>query len=282
MQQFDIDGPEILKLKLLLDELNENIDLQMRNSGVQISNCVNLLQNGINPLTSKIKNFLNIYNETRELYKINMNKLSNFMSSQISEYSISTQEAEDSVKELILYMEQSVDSLKGHIKVGTFTDTKAIRAGEVNYESIEKYINNEETLSVMNKCHDFFYEKGLSEEQIAGILGNICLESGFNVNAVNSDTSATGLFQFLVHQPSDNSLETQLEFAWEQMQGTPCGGNISSVVDALNSCNTVEGATNTFAIYFEGVGDGSGGVGSGDGRRNFAKAIYYYYSNVNN
>ena len=66
------------------------------------------------------------------------------------------------------------------------------------------------------------------------------------------------------------------------MQGAPCGGNITSVVDKINNCQTVTGATDNFAIFFEGMGDGNGGVVAGDARRTYANAIYYYYNNIAN
>ena len=61
------------------------------------------------------------------------------------------------------------------------------------------------------------------------------------------------------------------------MQGTPCGGNISSVVDSLSSKSTVADATRTFAVFFEGAGIGEGGsVPDLGARTNFANTIYTY------
>ena len=180
-------------------------------------------------------------------------------------------------------MQRSVKRANGEYLFGTFNDATALASGERNYSSIEGFISDPNKLEVMNYSHDFFASKGLGEEQIAGILGNMCLESGFVIDAKNPDSSATGLFQWLSsHYPSDWSIETQLNHAWEEMQGAPCGGNITSVVDKINNCQTVTGATDNFAIFFEGMGDGNGGVVAGDARRTYANAIYYYYNNIAN
>lgn len=285
MQQISLDGPEVLRLKLRLDEITESVDSSMKNNELKIEGCVNNLQSasGNNKLATDVQKLLNSANEVRTNFIKNFQLLNEFLQSQVNEYSISTEEAEEAVKELIVLMQRSVKRANGEYLFGTFDDTTALASGERNYSSIEGFISDVDKLEVMNYSHDFFASKGLGEEQIAGILGNMCLESGFVIDAKNPDSSATGLFQWLSsHYPSDWSIETQLNHAWEEMQGAPCGGNITSVVDKLNNCQTVTGATDNFAIFFEGMGDGNGGVVAGDARRTYANAIYYYYNNIAN
>lgn len=285
MQQISLDGPEVLRLKLRLDEITESVDSSMKNNELKIEGCVNNLQSasGNNKLATDVQKLLNSANEVRTNFIKNFQLLNEFLQSQVNEYSISTEEAEEAVKELIVLMQRSVKRANGEYLFGTFDDTTALASGERNYSSIEGFISDVDKLEVMNYSHDFFASKGLGEEQIAGILGNMCLESGFVIDAKNPDSSATGLFQWLSsHYPSDWSIETQLNHAWEEMQGAPCGGNITSVVDKINNCQTVTGATDNFAIFFEGMGDGNGGVVAGDARRTYANAIYYYYNNIAN
>lgn len=285
MQQISLDGPEVLRLKLRLDEITESVDSSMKNNELKIEGCVNNLQSasGNNKLATDVQKLLNSANEVRTNFIKNFQLLNEFLQNQVNEYSISTEEAEEAVKELIVLMQRSVKRANGEYLFGTFDDTTALASGERNYSSIEGFISDPNKLEVMNYSHDFFASKGLGEEQIAGILGNMCLESGFVIDAKNPDSSATGLFQWLSsHYPSDWSIETQLNHAWEEMQGAPCGGNITSVVDKLNNCQTVTGATDNFAIFFEGMGDGNGGVVAGDARRTYANAIYYYYNNIAN
>lgn len=285
MQQISLDGPEVLRLKLRLDEITESVDSSMKNNELKIEWCVNNLQSasGNNKLATDVQKLLNSANEVRTNFIKNFQLLNEFLQSQVNEYSISTEEAEEAVKELIVLMQRSVKRANGEYIFGTFNDATALASGERNYSSIEGFISDPDKLEVMNYSHDFFASKGLGEEQIAGILGNMCLESGFVIDAKNPDSSATGLFQWLSsHYPSDWSIETQLNHAWEEMQGAPCGGNITSVVDKINNCQTVTGATDNFAIFFEGMGDGNGGVVAGDARRTYANAIYYYYNNIAN
>lgn len=285
MQQLSLDGPEILRLKLRLDEITESVDSSMKNNELKIEGCVNNLQSasGNNKLATDVQKLLNSANEVRTNFIKNFQLLNEFLQSQVNEYSISTEEAEEAVKELIVLMQRSVKRANGEYIFGTFNDATALASGERNYSSIEGFISDPDKLEVMNYSHDFFASKGLGEEQIAGILGNMCLESGFVIDAKNPNSSATGLFQWLSsHYPSDWSIETQLNHAWEEMQGAPCGGNITSVVDKINNCQTVTGATDNFAIFFEGMGDGNGGVVAGDARRTYANAIYYYYNNIAN
>lgn len=285
MQQISLDGPEVLRLKLRLDEITESVDSSMKNNELKIEGCVNNLQSasGNNKLATDVQKLLNSANEVRTNFIKNFQLLNEFLQSQVNEYSISTEEAKEAVKELIVLMQRSVKRANGEYIFGTFNDATALASGERNYSSIEGFISDVDKLEVMNYSHDFFASKGLGEEQIAGILGNMCLESGFVIDAKNPDSSATGLFQWLSsHYPSDWSIETQLNHAWEEMQGAPCGGNITSVVDKLNNCQTVTGATDNFAIFFEGMGDGNGGVVAGDARRTYANAIYYYYNNIAN
>ena len=234
-------------------------------------------------MANDLQRFLTNANDVRANFIKNFQLLNEFLQSQVNEYSVSTEEAEEAVKELIVLMQRSVKRANGEYLFGTFDDTTALASGERNYSSIEGFISDPDKLEVMNYSHDFFASKGLGEEQIAGILGNMCLESGFVIDAKNPNSSATGLFQWLSsHYPSDWSIETQLNHAWEEMQGAPCGGNITSVVDKINNCQTVTGATDNFAIFFEGMGDGNGGVVAGDARRTYANAIYYYYNNIAN
>lgn len=285
MQQLSLDGPEVLRLKLRLDEITESVDSSMNNNELKINDCVNNLQSasGANKLANDVQRFLTNANEVRTNFIKNFQLLNEFLQSQVNEYSVSTEEAEEAVRELIVLMQRSVKRANGEYLFGTFNDATALASGERNYSSITGFISDPDKLEIMNYSHDFFASKGLGEEQIAGILGNMCLESGFNLDAKNSDSSATGLFQWLdTHYPSDWSLETQLNHAWEEMQGAPCGGNITSVVDKINNCQSVTGATDNFAIYFEGMGDGNGGVVAGDARRQYANAIYYYYNNIAN
>ena len=70
---------------------------------------------------------------------------------------------------------------------------------------------------------------------------------------------------------SEVSLEDQLEYAWQEMQGAPCSCGITSVIDEIKKCTTVKGASDVFSIYFEGSQNLTA-------REHFSNIIYYYYS----
>lgn len=284
MQKLDINGAEVLRLKLRLDEIADSVNTLMTNIGVEVNNCVNNLkdESGNNPLVSPVSKLLTNTENIKTNVVRNLNSLSQFMSDQVYEYSYSTEEAEAAIKELISFIAGAVGSSSGVAVASTFEDSNALSNGEANYSDLESKLPNEEQWNIMDTCHDFFKEKGLTEEQIAGILGNACLESGFELEVKNPGSTCKGIFQWRdTRYPSDWSLETQLNHAWEEMQGTPSGGAITSVVDELKGCNTVDEATNVFAIYFEGAGNGNGGIWAGQGRREYASTIYYHYSNAN-
>lgn len=110
----------------------------------------------------------------------------------------------------------------------------------------------------------FFKDKGLSDEAIAGVMGNIAVESNYNVTALNEKTGAFGLFQwtggrkdklyqFAARQHTGiNDIDTQLNFAWLEMQGSE-----KKTLEALQSdkYSTPE----EYAIAFEQNYERSGG-----------------------
>lgn len=96
---------------------------------------------------------------------------------------------------------------------------------------------------------NYFAGKGLKPHQIAGIMGNIDAESGFNPNAVGDGGRAHGLFQ---HHPDrrmgiDGFLgdpTKQLDLAWSELQGSESG-----VLKRLLASNNVEEATAAFTGF---------------------------------
>lgn len=90
------------------------------------------------------------------------------------------------------------------------------------------------TTSGMEGIHDqvyqFFRSKGLSNEAVAGIMGNISQESGFDPTIAGDDGAAHGLFQwndrapnlfrFIGGRQNLSDVQKQLEFAWHELQTT--------------------------------------------------------------
>lgn len=104
---------------------------------------------------------------------------------------------------------------------------------------------------------DFFRNKGLSENQARGILGNLMQESRGNHTVVNSKSGAFGLAQWLGPRKQklqqkygkNPTVDQQLEFIWEELNTTE-----SKAMQALLNTNTVSDATRAFANHFERAG----------------------------
>jgi hypothetical protein len=111
---------------------------------------------------------------------------------------------------------------------------------------------------------DFFISQGLPEHAAAGIVGNIMQESGGDPNAINPQSKAFGLAQFLGSRkqglfdyadskgvsPTDAS--TQLEYMMQEMRGKDAGA-----VKALKLMGEVDNAADAakiFATHYERMG----------------------------
>lgn len=104
---------------------------------------------------------------------------------------------------------------------------------------------------------DFFQNKGLTEQQARGILGNLIQESKGNHKAINKTSGAYGLAQWLgprkqklVQRYGNNpTLQQQLQFIWDELNTTE-----NKAFQNLLSTNTVADATKVFAKDFERAG----------------------------
>ena len=104
---------------------------------------------------------------------------------------------------------------------------------------------------------NFFMNKGLSENQARGILGNLLQESRGNNKIVNKTSGAFGLAQWLgprkqkLMQKYGKNPTTyqQLEFIWEELNTTE-----KEAFQKLLNTNTIADATRAFANHFERAG----------------------------
>lgn len=119
------------------------------------------------------------------------------------------------------------------------------------------------SLSNGEQIRQFFESKGLSKEQVAGIMGNFHVEApgfdpsqrqlgggpGFGI-AQWEGSRKRDLFKYAAEHgmPADD-LNTQLNFAWHELQTTHKGA-----LKALMQTHTVEQATNVFERKFEVAG----------------------------
>ncbi|MEZ2220768.1 phage tail tip lysozyme [Rhizobium sp. RCC_161_2] len=102
---------------------------------------------------------------------------------------------------------------------------------------------------VAAQAWNFFAGKGLHPHQIAGVLGNISAESGFNSKAVGDAGKAFGLFQNHAARGGGSALlssgvDGQLNHAWNELQGPE-----NKAYQALMKSTDVRGATAAFAGF---------------------------------
>ena len=132
------------------------------------------------------------------------------------------------------------------------------------------------------KIWNYFKKKGLSDAQVAGIMGNMQLESGFKTDAVNPSSGAYGLAQWLGVRKTNlqnfakergtdpNDLQTQLDFYWHELQSSE-----SDAYEALKTAKTAEDAAIIVQNKFERGGDNS------PQRAQSGKTIYDKYHKSN-
>jgi hypothetical protein len=77
------------------------------------------------------------------------------------------------------------------------------------------------------KIWNYFIDKGLTNIQVAAIMGNLQQESGFNPLANNPSSGAFGIGQWyqgrkdkLIAKPNYKDLSVQLDYMWEELNGS--------------------------------------------------------------
>ncbi|MGY9049629.1 MAG: phage tail tip lysozyme, partial [Rhodobacterales bacterium] len=109
--------------------------------------------------------------------------------------------------------------------------------------------------AVQDQAWQFFASKGLKPHQIAGIMGNVTAESGFNPAAIGDGGTSFGLFQHhagrgqglldaLGGQGKLGNVSGQLDYVWKELQTSEKG-----VLQKLMASNDVREATGAFASF---------------------------------
>lgn len=118
--------------------------------------------------------------------------------------------------------------------------------------------------------------RGLSDAQVAGIMGNIERESGFKTNAKEAGGTGIGLVQWSFARANNlkayaksrgkawTDLQTQLDFLWHELNTSEI-----SALNALKRATSVTSASNIFQQKFERAGVVA------QGQRNAAAKKYY-------
>lgn len=108
-----------------------------------------------------------------------------------------------------------------------------------------------------SKVINFFMNKGLTENQARGILGNLLQESNGNPNAINKTSGAYGIAQWLGDRKKNlfyrynnaPTLDQQLEYIWEELNL-----NEKPALQKLLQTDTIAEATRAFANHYERAG----------------------------
>lgn len=291
MKQLNLNGSEVIELSMEMENIKSNLADIFNNIYREITFCANnlvdeetgksVLNNNVDKLRMKCMACCNAL-------IVHLGNIGEFVEEQVKEYSASTEDAQNAVTNLISKIESLLSGVESGNIYGNasssnsnpadFKDQVALANGKINYEQlVTSQINTPEQYETMDKCYEFFKEKGLNEEETAAILGYMIYTSKFDLTAKNQGSSATGLLQWLDDRwPSDWSLDTQLNYIWDGLNGNPLEAKgITTVLDEMNKCSTVDEISRKFAIYYQG----SGVSLPNNVAANLGEGVYYYYHN---
>lgn len=297
----NIDISEVMRLHGRLCDINtdmNNILLGIKGELLRISNNIRtivLLESNSN-LKEKITGLSE--NLTKD-----MTNLADFIKKQMDSYTVTNEEAKTALEGLVNLISEKFDATGSVIITASATITNesanpnstveildsdvpmanstrradSTIADDTGYalgENLQstfsgKIGNSEEKWQIVDETYYFFKDKGLSDEQIAGIIGNMTQESALDLHCPTGQYE--GLFQWgKDRQPSEWDLNSQLEHAWTEIESTRSNGKVLS---NLSATTTVNEATESFAKWFEGY------TGEMPQRQNYANAVYYYIKN---
>ena len=125
-------------------------------------------------------------------------------------------------------------------------------------KSVRRILGNTTVGPFNQYALNFFRNKGLSDAQARGIVGNLMQESRGNYTAINKSSKAFGLAQWLGPRKerliqkygSNPTVQQQLEFIWEELNTTE-----NKAFQKLLNTNTISDATKVFAKHFERAGN---------------------------
>lgn len=136
---------------------------------------------------------------------------------------------------------------------GTLYEPEELNYQETNQKS---YRTNSNLIGKKKKAMEFFMNKGLTNYQAAGIVGNLMHESGLDTSIKGDGGKALGLAQW--HPDRQKGLktlaknkgtkiddfDTQLEYIWQELNTTE-----KKALNALLNSKTVEQATDAFVLF---------------------------------
>ena len=182
------------------------------------------------------------------------------------------------LKEKKSLLEAQSKELRNQVATGNIIKTGVTTTKSTTSSSYSKATGG----STQDIIWNFFKQKGLSDSAVAGIMGNLQLESNFNPSAVNRSSGATGIAQWLGGRLTGlksyaksigtayTDLNTQLQWLWKELNSTE-----NKTLKYLQS-NSGSSAS-ALAAGFERLFERSGGAAVGT-RQGYANNIYSKYS----
>lgn len=341
----NINSAELIRYKERIEDIADSLNKTFVNLNNELDNIANNLvdksNTSISPLVTPMQNLTAKNDKVGSSMYMRLQEIALFISEQIADYSISTEEAQASLVKLISLIEGVLGITENNAVDGT-TATLEEEAGEnlENPEVLEPNASSEEILETqigvdsnvvdttviagdtyklgapMNSVYDanaynegatdlqvaliqnrmgtvdalndrmdiivnsynYYKSLGYSDELIAGMLGNMCQESTFNLEAV-SETGCKGLYQWTEGRaPASWDLQSQLDRSVVEIN-TRADMSGKTVWERLQNCSTVRDYTEYFAVFFEGAASRVGEVPDIGARTNYANAMYYLIKN---
>lgn len=239
-----------------------------------------------NVLTSSLKasndNLKKQVNDVSLALKDKISRLTDFLGQQIDAYKLTNKDTKDAVEGLVSLITEVYDEngninssaqeiLSKYNKMAdpTITDSSSYENGSTYMSGFEGKIGSR--WEVVDTTYYFFKNKGLSDEQIAGILGNMAEESELISDRLSYDENYKGLFQFGGGRRSACSeygwdVEPQLEYVWHELQTTE-----SNAMKDISAQTTVKESVASWAEQFERCG-----MQGRANREKWADACYKY------
>ncbi len=298
-----INITEMMRVNGRLTDISDEMDSIFSDINVEFNNISNNINSAA--LQQSINNVQTNISTLGSTFSNNMVFLKQFVSEQLTSYSVSNDEASASLQQLVALVNGTFDengnvlqkessavlnyssAAAGGALSATSTnsgsastntkradanigDSSSYSTGE-NLQDVfaNKIDNSQAKWDVVKTSYNFFKDKGLSDEQIAGIIGNMTQESALDLRCPTGQYQ--GLFQWgRDRYPSSWDLDTQLNHAWTEIEYTRNNGKVLS---NLSQKSSVGDATESFAYWFEGC------TTEMDKRKKYANAVYYYIKN---
>lgn len=203
-----INLTEMMRIKGRLTDMNSEMDGVFKGVNTEFEDISrNINSSGLHQSIIKFQENITALSQN---FSKNMALLEEFITEQLSTYTITNEEAKQSLQNLISTLNETFDESGNIIMTASISataessnrkadpnilDSSGYESGQGLQERFSNKIgNSDEKWDIVDKTYYYFKEKGLSDEQIAGIIGNMTQESALDLRCPTG--SHIGLFQW--------------------------------------------------------------------------------------